>query len=502
MHSAEDTGQRSRNNNAKQFRFGNRDKQIGSMCSAFKVIIVGAGVSGIAAACRLYEHGVRNIEILEATDRIGGRIHSVPFGTNFIDYGAQWCHGEKNNVIFEMANPLGILETSIVNSDIRLVTSDGIVDQDITDRLMALHEKILESEDRNKYVGTFGDYVTNKYMDAINQDDMKDIDRKLVGPFLNYLHDAQRGLDAIDSWFDRPAEDSDGLEPIEGDPSVSWKGKGSITAINLLLNRHPAQTGVNPIPIEDMIVFNKKVTSINWNSGPDEPVKVTCSDGTEYKADHVILTVSLGVLKEKYHEMFVPTLPIMKQNAIKGIFFGTVNKIMMEFETPFWNDFGNVFSLLWDPTDLEEIRASKHSWIVAAASIFKVDCQPNLLVIWLNGPKGRESELLPDAEIIEGIMVLLNKFLKFAAVEKPKQIMRSKWSTDPNFRGSYSSRSLATNLLRTGFRDLAVPLTDCLGKPVLLFAGEATNEKRYGTIQGATESGWREADRLINFHKR
>lgn len=44
-----------------------------------KIIIVGAGAAGIAAAARLIEKGLENIKILEAKDRIGGRIHTVEF---------------------------------------------------------------------------------------------------------------------------------------------------------------------------------------------------------------------------------------------------------------------------------------------------------------------------------------------------------------------------------------------------------------------------------------
>lgn len=42
-----------------------------------KVIVIGAGASGIAAATRLYERGIRNILVLEAENRIGGRVHTV-----------------------------------------------------------------------------------------------------------------------------------------------------------------------------------------------------------------------------------------------------------------------------------------------------------------------------------------------------------------------------------------------------------------------------------------
>lgn len=55
-----------------------------------KIVIIGAGVSGIAAATRLISNGFSHVTILEAENRIGGRIHTVPFGSNVVDMGAQW----------------------------------------------------------------------------------------------------------------------------------------------------------------------------------------------------------------------------------------------------------------------------------------------------------------------------------------------------------------------------------------------------------------------------
>lgn len=55
-----------------------------------KIVIIGAGVAGIAAARKLLERGFRNILVLEAENRIGGRIQTIPFGGNVVDLGAQW----------------------------------------------------------------------------------------------------------------------------------------------------------------------------------------------------------------------------------------------------------------------------------------------------------------------------------------------------------------------------------------------------------------------------
>lgn len=55
-----------------------------------KVMIVGAGAAGIAAASTLISHGFKHVLLLEAENRIGGRIHTIPFGANVLDLGAQW----------------------------------------------------------------------------------------------------------------------------------------------------------------------------------------------------------------------------------------------------------------------------------------------------------------------------------------------------------------------------------------------------------------------------
>lgn len=55
-----------------------------------RIIIIGAGAAGFATASTLISHGFRNIIILEAENRFGGRINTIPFGANVVDMGAQW----------------------------------------------------------------------------------------------------------------------------------------------------------------------------------------------------------------------------------------------------------------------------------------------------------------------------------------------------------------------------------------------------------------------------
>lgn len=77
----------------------------------------------------------------------------------------------------------------------------------------------------------------------------------------------------------------------------------------------------------------------------------------------------------------------------------------------------------------------------------------------------------------------------------------SKWHSNPLFRGCYSCYTLKAEALGASVQKLAQPINDSNGRPVIQFAGEATSPQHYSTVHGAVESGWREAERLINLYK-
>src|SRR5205814_252361 len=65
------------------------------------VIIVGAGISGLAAARVLHDGGIETV-VLESSDRIGGRVHTQLLGKTPVELGAQWIKGIKDNAIGEL----------------------------------------------------------------------------------------------------------------------------------------------------------------------------------------------------------------------------------------------------------------------------------------------------------------------------------------------------------------------------------------------------------------
>ena len=80
---------------------------------------------------------------------------------------------------------------------------------------------------------------------------------------------------------------------------------------------------------------------------------------------------------------------------------------------------------------------------------------------------------------------------------EPIGMIITNWHSNPNFRGSYSFRSIKSKERNVWASDLAEPVKDSKGVVKLLFAGEATNTHHYSNVHGALETGWREADRII-----
>lgn len=80
-------------------------------------------------------------------------------------------------------------------------------------------------------------------------------------------------------------------------------------------------------------------------------------------------------------------------------------------------------------------------------------------------------------------------------------IFRSRWYSNPHFRGVYSYQTQRAHDRRPSAEVvLSSPLKDLSGRPVLQFAGEATHSHYYSTVHGAVETGFREADRLIQYY--
>ena len=127
------------------------------------VVIIGAGAAGIAAARRLAESGFLDVKVLEAQDRIGGRIHSVDFHGNTVDLGAQWCHGE--NAVYDMVKDLNLLRDSFntYRYNVYYDSTGKDIDKNVTDGIFKIYEEIIGDADALRtFEGSFGEYFVRR----------------------------------------------------------------------------------------------------------------------------------------------------------------------------------------------------------------------------------------------------------------------------------------------------------------------------------------------------
>uniref|UniRef100_A0A2C9GRY9 Amine oxidase domain-containing protein n=1 Tax=Anopheles arabiensis TaxID=7173 RepID=A0A2C9GRY9_ANOAR len=472
------------------------------------VLIVGAGSAGIAAATRLLDRGFCNLTILEAENRLGGRIHSVRRGGNVLDYGAQWVHGKENNFIYDMASQYGLIEVEQhKENDLYYKSTGELVPKETSDRVLEMLHTLLEedADSLRSYTGSLGAYYDQVFYDAVRAGKFAGIDQRTCYQLYQFFIKYHNTYNATDTLHEVSGAGLLEFEDNQDEFLINWKNRGFHTLLDLLMRKLPEQSGP-PIPVEEYTKFNHVVKSIKWNC-PENPhhhrVSVTCTNGATFSATHLILTVSLGVLQDLHTGWFDPPLPAPKRNSIEGLYIGTIDKLFLEFDEPFWPQDGSWhgFGLLWEPADLEQLRHDGRQWLRSVCAFFVPDRTERLLVGWIYGHDARTMEALPEGQVIDGLMYLLRKFLPHLPVPAgPRWFSRSRWYSNPHFRGSYSSRSMRSDAMRATAAALAEPLRTERAVPVVQFAGEASHPQLYSTVQGAVGSGWREADSLIELY--
>ncbi|KAF5299813.1 hypothetical protein FQR65_LT09335 [Abscondita terminalis] len=458
------------------------------------VIIIGAGPSGIAAATRLLKNGITNITVLEAENRIGGRVYSVPFGKDYVDLGAEWCHGNQSNIVYDLINHLNILRPVTYVDPIISHSKYKILWQAFSNNLTNTFREIYDLP--REAVGSSGDYLTNKYEEKISWLKYTSVGQSIARDAIQLLEMYTNAMDGTFSWYNGSApKDYEGINTED----LSWDGHGYKTILEFMMQKYPDPS--KALPIDDKILLNKEVEQILWKS---DEVVVKCKDGSTYSADYVIVTVSLGVLKHRHDTLFTPKLPADKATAIERIGFEAVHKLFLHFNEKWWNDTANIFCFVWDKDDDIQFKEGPikdgKSWLTSISIISGVSHNPNVLSVWFTGPFVPDIEKCSDEIITDGIMYLFDYF-KIAdanTITHPDKIVRAKWFTNPHFRGTYSFQTMNTRRGENSDESiLSTPLGHDLSKPNLLFAGEATSPKHFSTVHGAIESGFREADRIL-----
>ncbi|CAF4913809.1 unnamed protein product [Pieris macdunnoughi] len=410
----------------------------------YDIIIIGLGCAGVSAASTLAKAG-KKVLALEAMDRIGGRVRTVPFGDGVVEVGAEWIHGTGNSSTYRIAMQHNI---TIIPQDpiFKVYQSDGTeTDDDLLLNDLVNICFVLVGQKHKIFVGGLGEFITSRLL----------LNVKSKYPYL-------------------------------------IKDKDFLSEFNTY-NNGPGLPNLD-------IKLNTEVTQIIWpKDGAD--VRVVCADGSTYTSRHVIVTVSLGVLKERYETLFKPGLPREKEEAIEKTSIGAVCKIIFKFEKAWWQGQETYYGFMWKTEDIEKLPKEDY-WITKIFGASRPRGSTNTLCLWTSGEVGKLLEIMPEDIMKRKCMELLRKFMgKSYDIPEPTGMIRSTWFSNPFTRGSYSYDNRRTTQNANNRRFLAEPLRDTLGVPRLLFAGEATDALHFSTVHGAIDSGYREAKRLIKNSK-
>lgn len=218
---------------------------------------------------------------------------------------------------------------------------------------------------------------------------------------------------------------------------------------------------------------------------------VICEDGETFAADHVILTAPLGVLKSDTMT-FHPQLPEWKRHAIQRLGFGTLNKVILVYEEPFWDVDQDMIGLLRDSRISNSLNQADYSQNRGRYYLFwnciKTSGRPVLIAL-MAGDAAHQAEEASDEQIVTEVTAQLAQMFKQHPIPRPAESIVTRWGCDRFARGTYSY------VASTAHSDDYDSMARRVGN--LHFAGEATCGTHPATVHGAYISGLRAASEVM-----
>lgn len=423
------------------------------------VVVVGAGVSGLAAARALAQGGKR-VVVLEARDRIGGRTWTDDELGVPVDLGASWIHGVDGNPLWELAPAFGIdtVEFTVgsFQFDGRPIGWHAPSGRRLTDAEAASFVADLRALDAAlpAVVGHAPPPAT--YAVAVNTV-LRDLHIEGDRAARVREYTAHRSEDLCGAPV--TVLDAHGLdeEHVPGDEVVFPGGYGQY-----------ARALADGLDVR----LGAVVRAVRQSP---QGAAVELADGTVVTATEVVVTVPLGVLQAG-SVTFEPPLEPDVLDAMGRLGMGVYDKVFLRFPERFWGDD-------WVVRQQGPAGVDWHSWY----DMSRVTGEPVLAAL-LGGAGARRIESLPDAIIVdEGLTALRRMF--GPSVPEPEAVRVTRWAADPFALGSYS-------FLRVG---ASTDDHDRLGGRCgrVQLAGEATWGDDPATVHGALLSGLRAAGRLL-----
>ncbi len=432
----------------------------------FDVIVVGAGVAGLASLSELDRAGY-SVLCLEARDRIGGRILSVhdPLAPLPIELGAEFIHGRPSE-IWDIVRSVPLAVYDCADASVRI--RDGIVQrhqdawQSVTHLMKEMREQVGRGRDES-------------FSSFLERSDQPPAVKELSASFVEGFNAARKEIIGIASL----AKDEEAAERIDGDRSFRLLNGYDSIPLHILRGIRDAQSKLR---------LNTVLTTVEWRAGQVNLSTSSAVTGDVYhvSARRLVLTVPLGVLQaaaDTPGAICWNPEPERILTAASHLAFGQVVRIVLRFTRAFWE--GD--SAFAEAGFLFSNEGVFPTWWTTLAA------RTPILTGWSAGPNADTLLGATSEEVSRQGIASLARILSTT----PERIRRSlacayfhDWHADPLSRGAYS-------YVPAG----ALPARDKLAEPVadtLYFAGEATEMNGHSaTVHGAIASGVRAAKQIL-----
>jgi monoamine oxidase len=409
------------------------------------VSIVGAGMAGLAAARSLADAGWP-VRLIEARNRIGGRVYTNRDWGVPLEMGASWIHGTTGNPLTELAQKAQVQTVSTGYYDsAKLAVDPHLQPMDYREKSW---RKFVERARDQVDGGSLGAAVNA----AVVNEKLSDGERAQLAFYLTTEIDDEYAADAEQL----SATTFDEGKYTGGDQVIIPSGYDALP--KLLAN------GLQ-------VVLNTPVTAI---ARRDKSVVVRAGNQS-FEGPAAIVTVPLGVLKSGAIS-FDPPLPDGHAHAVSALGFGVLSKSYFRFNRRSWNAENAFYQFIGNEPGM---------W----AQWFTMPAAAGPIVLAFNaGERGRSVESSSSKDLMTGALPIARQL--FGDDISLVEVRTSSWTTDPYARGTYSFHAPGSGL--GDRRRLQEPISDRL-----YLAGEAVGADNPATVHGAVLSGRYAAKQLM-----
>ena len=414
------------------------------------VVIIGAGAAGLAAARELSIAQLKVI-VLEARDRIGGRINTH-FDRWPIELGAEFVHGKPPETL-AIANRAHLTLQDVPN--IHWHFHDGVVTKsgEFWSKVEAVMDEMSGYKGPDESFAAFLDEHQRKT-------DIEDI-RSIATLFVEGFHAAHADQISVHG-LNKTNEAAS-----EIDDEKQFRVENGYVRIAQAL--HDEAVGAD-------FYFGATIAEVKWKR---DEVQVVTAASQRFKARRLLVTLPLSLMQSGPNQSvrFVPALTA-KQVAANKLAMGHVIKVVMRFREPFWE---KDLAFIHAPSELMP------TWWTQ----FPVPTP--LLAGWAGGTRAEKLTGESDDALLDHAFAALTHVFgvsKALLEDSLAEFYMHNWQQDPLAAGAYS-------YIPVGGVDAQAELA----RPVeetLFFAGEATNAQgHHGTVHGALASGIRAAREIL-----